>query len=89
LDQDYVRALLSENWLECREDGGGRLRQALAWAHEIQVVVWCYAEDFQDLVEEFAVLSGGAGADGESACASKGQDDRGQLDRLGAGPEND
>ena len=82
---DGVGPLGADDVGESGEHPLGDLVQLLARLDHVEVVVGHDPEQRVDLVEHRAVLAGHHDADVEHGGAVERADDRGQLDRLGAG----
>ena len=87
LDDDEVGVRVFEDRLQALEHGRRDVREVLAGAHEVEVVVGSKPEEAERLVEQPAVLGGGGEDRKEAAVGAKRLHDWGKLDRLRAGAE--
>ena len=86
LDQQPVGAALGQDLVQGGQGARGQAVQGLVGAHQAEVEVGDEPEELLHLVQHLPVLAGGADGHLEAVrTPSQRRDDRGHLDRLGAG----
>ena len=88
LDEDPLRALLLDHLLDALHHRAGDPGQRLPVDHDVEVVVGLQLEGHHHLVEQLAVLGGGAEAHLELGALLERADHGRHLDRAGAGPDH-
>ena len=56
MDEDYIRFLLLQDFLDTIQYVCGDIKQRLAVLHDIEIIVWSYVEGLEDLIQHLSVL---------------------------------
>ena len=89
LDHHAIRPLVTDHVVQSRQRARSQPIQGLPMPHQIEVDVGNDACDLQHLIQQAAVLGGGAGADADTGRRVQRADDGKELEGFGTRPEDD